>query len=76
MKRDIKELIGFIIFSILNIAIAYSITTPLGIKNVILYKSITATTYEITYEIIIWWVLSFIEALIYEKITQKNSEAF
>lgn len=76
MKQNIKEIIGFIIFSIINIIIAYDITTALGIKDVILYKTITATTGDITYEVIIWWFLTFIEALIYEKITQKNSEVF
>lgn len=76
MKRDIKELIGVIVFSILNICIAYTITIPLGIQNVILYKSLTAMSYDISFEVIIWFILSFIEALIFENMTQKKSEAF
>lgn len=76
MKKDIKELIGVIIFSIINICIAYAITIPLGIQNVILYKSLTAMSYDISYEVIIWFILSFTEALIFENITQKKSEAF
>lgn len=76
MKRDIKELIGVIVFLILNICIAYAITIPLGIQNVILYKSLTAMSYDISYEVIIWFILSFIEAFVYEKMIQKKSEAF
>lgn len=76
MKRDIKELIGVIVFLILNICIAYAITIPLGIQNVILYKSLTAMSYDISYEVIIWFILSFIEAFVYEKLIQKKSEAF
>lgn len=76
MKKDIKELIGVIIFSVINICIAYAITIPLNVQNTILYKSITGIACDITYEIIIWYVLSFVEALIYEKIAQKKSEAF
>lgn len=76
MKRDIKELICVIVFLILNICIAYAITIPLGIQNVILYKSLTAMSYDISYEVIIWFILSFIEAFVYEKLIQKKSEAF
>lgn len=76
MKRDIKELIGIIAFSIFNIIIAYDITIALGIQNIILYKSLTAMSYDISYEVIIWFILSFIEAFVYEKIIQKKSEVF
>lgn len=76
MKRDIKELIGIIVFSIFNIIIAYDITIALGIQNIILYKSLTAMSYDISYEVIIWFILSFIEAFVYEKIIQKKSEVF
>ena len=76
MKRDIKELIGIIAFSIFNIIIAYDITIALGIQNIILYKSLTAMSYYISYEVIIWFILSFIEAFVYEKIIQKKSEVF
>lgn len=75
MKNKIKELAGIIFFSILNILVAYSITTPLGIKDIVLFQSLTATNYIITYEILIWFGMSFIEAFIYEKIAQKKSEA-
>ena len=64
-KYEIKELFAMLVFSIINFAIAYFITTALGIQNVILYQSLTATQYIITYEIIIWFVLSLIGATIY-----------
>ena len=57
-KYEIKELFAMLVFSIINFAIAYFITTALGIQNVILYQSLTATQYIITYEIIRWFVLS------------------
>ena len=76
MKDNIKELLGMVIFMIINICIAYGITTPFGVQNTILYQSMSAMGYIISYEIIIWFILSFIEAFIYEKIAQKNSEAF
>ena len=64
-KYEIKELFASLVFSLINIAIAYLITTALGIQNVILYQSLTATQYVITYEIIIWFVLSLIGATFY-----------
>lgn len=68
----IKENIGVVLFAILNIIIAYLITTPLNIKDIVLYQSLTATNYTITYEVIIWFVLGLIEALIYEKGIKKD----
>lgn len=64
-KYEIKELFAMLVFSIINFAIAYFITTALGIQNVILYQSLTATQYIITYEIIIWFVLSLIGVTFY-----------
>lgn len=76
MKNNIKELLGMVIFIIINICIAYGITIPFGVQNTILYQSISAMGYIISYEVIIWFILSFTEAYIYDKIAQKNSEAF
>ena len=58
----IKELIGCVLFAILNLVIAYLITTPLNIKDVVLFQSYTATNYTITYEVLIWFTLGLIEA--------------
>ena len=59
-----------IILLLFNICIAYAITVPLGIQNQILVQSYTATNYCITYEVIIWVVLSFIGGLVIEKVEQ------
>lgn len=64
-KKEIKDLLIFIIFSIINISIAYMITSYFGIQNIILYQSLTAMQYTITYEIIIFFVLSLVEATVY-----------
>lgn len=64
-KKEIKDLIIFIIFSIINISIAYMITSYFEIQNIILYQSYTAMQYTITYEVIIFFVLSLVEATIY-----------
>ncbi len=74
MSYKIKEVVGIVIFSILNILVAYTITGKLGIQNIILFQSLTTMTYVITYEVIIWFVLSLIESSIYE-MTQKKCEA-
>lgn len=64
-KKEIKDLIIFIIFSIINISIAYMITSYFGIQNIILYQSLTAMQYTITYEVIIFFILSIVDATIY-----------
>lgn len=64
-KVEIKELIIMLIFSIINICIAYFITFSLGIQNTILYRTYTSIQQDITYEVLIYMFLSFIEAFIY-----------
>lgn len=64
-KVEIKELIIMLIFSIINICIAYFITFNLGIQNTILFRTYTAFQQDITYEVLIFMFLSFIEAFIY-----------
>ena len=65
-KNKIKEVIGIIIFAIVNILIAYLITIKLGIANTVVIRTFSALYSEITWEVIIFLGLSFIEALIYE----------
>ena len=64
-KVEIKELIIMVIFSIINLCIAYFITFSLGIQNTILYRTYTSIQQDITYEVLIFMFLSFIEAFIY-----------
>lgn len=67
MRKKIVEFIVIITLAIINLVIAYAITTPLGIKDVILFQSMTAMNWTITYEILIWFGLSLTEAVVYEK---------
>ena len=64
-KYEFKEMLGIIAFSILNITIAYLVTTAFGSQNIVLYQTFTAMQYVVTYEIIIFMALSFVECLIY-----------
>ncbi len=64
-KYQLKELIIMLVVSFINMAIAYMITTALGVQNIILFQSLTATKYVVTYEIIIWFALSLIDATVY-----------
>ena len=66
MIKKTNETLYAVIFSIINILITYLITIPLGICNVILYKSFSAMNNVITYEYLIWITLSLIESGIYE----------
>ena len=69
------KILKVVLFAILNILVAYAITSILGIKNIILFQSLTASQYTITYEVIIVFILAIIEALICEKIARKKDEA-
>ena len=64
MKKNILLVVALI----LNIFIAYGITTLLNIKNVVLFQSIIAMNYTLTYEVIIWFVLTLLEYTIYKYI--------
>lgn len=70
-----KENVFIITLMFINILIAYLITFAYGVTNVVLYESFSATGYMITYEILIWYALSFTEALIFEKYRNKKQEA-
>lgn len=65
-KNKRKELIGVIIFSALNILVAYLITVKLGIENTVVIRTFSALYSDITWEVIIFLGLSLIEAIIYE----------
>ena len=64
-KYETKQLFVIIIFGIINVVIAYAITIPLGISNIVLYKTLTAMEHTITYETIIFMALSLLESLVY-----------
>ena len=62
----VKETFVVIICAIINIIIAFSITTLLGISNIVLFRTYTAMSGDITWDVIIFLTLSLIEAIIYE----------
>lgn len=65
-KTEIKEVVGAIIFAILNTSIAFYITNLLGIYNTVILRTFSVTFGDITWEVVIFMGLSLIEALIYE----------
>ena len=65
-KNKMKEILGVIIFAIINILVAYLITIKLGIVNTVVIRTFSALYSEITWEVIIFLGLSLIEAYIYE----------
>lgn len=67
---QVKSVLVYILVTIVNLIIAYSITTFLGIKNTILYQSLTAINYIITYEVIIWFLLMLAETPLLNKFEQ------
>ena len=58
--NKVPFIFAFILFSIINIGIAYFITSSLGIQNVILLQSYTAMNYVITYEVLIFLTLFYV----------------
>jgi len=69
-----KENIFIITIMIINIVIAYLITFAYDVTNVVLYESFSATGYMITYEVLIWYTLSFLESGIFELYKRKKQE--
>jgi len=65
-KTEIKEIVGVIIFAVLNTIIAFFITNLLGISNTVILRTFSVTLGDITWEVVIFMALSLIEALIYE----------
>ena len=74
MKNEKKEAIFALVISIIGIIIAYTITSLLGIRNVVLYESLSATSFIITYEVLIWFAIVIPAALIYEIAQKKEQE--
>ncbi len=64
MKKNICIISALLV----SMFVAYFITSILGIQNIILFQSMTALNYTITYEVIIWYVLILIENAIYKNV--------
>lgn len=64
-KHKFKELVKIIFFFSINLIISFSITSFLGISNTILFRTISTMPGDITWEVIIFWIISLIEILLY-----------
>ena len=62
----VKEVFLIITFAIINIFLAFTITNLLGISNTIVLKTFSAMYGDITWEVIIFFIFSIVEAIIYE----------
>lgn len=68
----VREIIVIIIFAITNIIISFLITNLFGISNTVVFRTYSAISGEITWEVIIFFALSLIEAIIYEIYKKKE----
>lgn len=65
-KLELKEMIGVVIFGIINTYIAFAITNFLGISNTIILRTASVIYGDITWEVVIFMGISLIQAAIYE----------
>lgn len=75
-KKEIKELIAIVLFGFINVIISFSITSFLGISNIIVFHSISALYGNITWEVIIFIGLYLIESIIYGFCSGEIKELF
>lgn len=68
----VREIFVIIIFAITNIIISFLITNLFGISNTVVFRTYSAISREITWEVIIFFALSLIEAIIYEIYKKKE----
>ncbi len=62
----IKQFLFIILFIAINLLVSFFMTNSLGIFNTVIYRSFTSMISEITYEMVIFMLLSLIESSIYE----------
>ena len=68
----VKEVFLIITFAIINIFLAFTITNLLGISNIIVLKTFSAMYGDITWEVIIFFIFSIVEAIIHECFKKRN----
>ncbi|HJJ19360.1 MAG TPA: hypothetical protein OIM61_09005 [Clostridiaceae bacterium] len=71
-KSELKEIIGVVIFGAINTFIACTITNFLGIYNTIILRNFSVIYGDITWEVVIFFGLSLVEAAIHEYINCKT----
>lgn len=74
MRYETKEFIYSLLFCIVALIVAYTITSLLDIRNVILFESSSASGFIITYEVLIWYTIVLPVSFIYEYIQKKEQE--
>ncbi len=67
----VKEIFLIIIFAIINIILSFIITNLLGISNPIVFRLFSVMYGDITWEVIIFFIFSIVEAFIYECFKKK-----
>lgn len=65
-RSEKKELLVMLLCCILNTIISFAITGLCGVTNTIILKSYSSVYGDITWEVIIFMGLMFIEALLYD----------
>ena len=75
-KGEIKQSIAILLFGILNIIISFFIINFFGFSNVILFHSFSVLYGDITWEVVIFLVLSLLEAIIYGFYSGEIEELF
>lgn len=68
-----KEIILYLIFSVINLIVAYSITSIFGISNTEVIPLLFFTLPTITPELMIWFILILSEMSIYKKEHEKKA---
>ena len=71
MKKETKELFLFIAISIKNIFIALLFTVIFGIYNTVIFRTMTYTYGDITWEVVIFIGLSLFDCILYN-VLNKN----
>lgn len=74
MRYETKEFIYSLLFCIVALIVAYTITSLLDIRNVILFESSSASGFIITYEVLIWYAIVLPVSFIYEYVQKKEQE--
>lgn len=68
----VREIFVTIILAIINIMISFFMTNLLGISNTVVFRTYSAISGDITWEVIIFFALSLIEVIIYELYKKKD----
>lgn len=72
-RSEKKELLVMLLCCILNTIIAFAITGLCGVTNTVILKSYSSIYGDITWEVIIFMGLMFIEALLYDYFFSEDS---